>query len=114
MLHNLPIAIIGAGPVGLAAAALIGDTEVATRVELKLPEAGVCSAQPRGSTVFHPLTLVQAVSCCGGPAPAESDACCVQNAEAKASGQAGYGCGSTTDSGAAETASVSCCAKVTE
>jgi thioredoxin reductase len=90
-------------------AALTGDIEAAMRVELKLPETGVCSVRPLGSTVLHPLTLVQAASCCGGPAPAESDACCVQDADAKATGQAGCGCGVTTDSGAAEPASAACC-----
>ena len=88
------------------AAALTGDLEAATRVELTLPETGVCSTRPRGSAVFHPLTLVRAASCCDGPAPEESDACCVHDAEAKAAGQAGCGCGSTTGSGAAETAAV--------
>jgi thioredoxin reductase len=84
-------------------AALTGDTEAARRVELTLPETGVCSARPSGSSVFHPLTLVEAASCCGGPAPAESGSCCVQDAEAKAAGQAGCGCG-VTDTGAAEPA----------
>ena len=81
-------------------AALTGDVEASMRVELQLPETGVCSTRPLGSTVLHPLTLVQASSCCGGPVPAESDACCVQDAEAKAAGQAGCGCGAT-DTGAA-------------
>jgi thioredoxin reductase len=36
-----------------------------------------------------------AAGCCGGPAPAGADACCVQDAEAKASGQDGCGCGAT-------------------
>jgi thioredoxin reductase len=31
--------------------------------------------------------------CCGGPAPAGADACCVKDAEAKAAGQDGCGCG---------------------
>jgi hypothetical protein len=92
-------------------AALTGDIEAAMRVELQLPETGVCSAQPIGSQVLHPLTLMQAASCCGGPAPAESDACCVQDAEAKATGLTGCGCGSP-DAGAAEPAPAACCAKV--
>jgi Pyridine nucleotide-disulphide oxidoreductase len=95
------------------AAALAGDLEAATRVELQLPETGVCSARPSGSSVFHPLTLVEAASCCGGPASAESDACCAQDAEAKATGQAGCGCGST-NAESAETVSGLCCAKVAE
>jgi hypothetical protein len=32
-------------------------------------------------------------ACCGGPAPKEADACCVKDAEAKAAGQDGCGCG---------------------
>jgi hypothetical protein len=36
---------------------------------------------------------VDAQGCCGGPAPAGADACCIQDAEAKASGQDGCGCG---------------------
>jgi threonine dehydrogenase-like Zn-dependent dehydrogenase len=47
---TLPIAIIGAGPIGLAAA------------------------------------------CCGGPAPADVEACCADDAEAKAAGGTGCGC----------------------
>jgi catechol 2,3-dioxygenase-like lactoylglutathione lyase family enzyme len=35
-------------------------------------------------------------TCCGGPAPAETDACCVTDADAKAAGVAGCGCGSKT------------------
>lgn len=31
--------------------------------------------------------------CCGGPAPAGTDACCVQDAAAKAAGESGCGCG---------------------
>jgi hypothetical protein len=33
-----------------------------------------------------------AAACCGGPAPAGVDACCVKDAEAKAAGDAGCGC----------------------
>jgi thioredoxin reductase len=91
-------------------AALTGDIEAAMHVELQLPETGVCSTRPLGSTVLHPLTLVQAGSCCGGPAPAGSVACCVQDAEAKATGQAGCGCGSV-DAGDATPAPAACCAK---
>jgi hypothetical protein len=56
---------------------IAGDREAAERVELVLPETGVCS---------RPLTATQAqgAGCCGGPAPAEVDACCGQDADAKA------------------------------
>jgi hypothetical protein len=36
----------------------------------------------------------QETTCCGGTVPAGTDACCVKDAEAKASGEAGCGCGS--------------------
>ncbi len=62
-------------------AKIAGDDEAARAVHLVLPETGVCGLPPPG--------------CCGGPAPAEADACCVQDAAAKAAGQAGCGCGST-------------------
>lgn len=102
-------------------AALAGDWEAARRVELELPETGVCSgpvaaggvtgaacctpavAAPAGFTSLIDLTPVTtaapvavaevAVGCCGGAAPAGVDACCVRDADAKAAGQAGCGCG---------------------
>src|SRR4029077_2124643 len=56
------------------AAELAGDIEAARRVELVLPETGVCSrsAAPEASA-----------GCCGGPAPASIDACCADDAKAK-------------------------------
>ena len=36
-----------------------------------------------------------AEGCCGGPAPKNTDACCVADAEAKAAGEGGCGCGAT-------------------
>jgi thioredoxin reductase len=71
------------------AAAIAGDWEAAKRVELVLPETGVCHTQ---FTDEEP-TAVAAASCCGGPAPAGVSACCVADADAKASGEAGCGCG---------------------
>ncbi|HEU5102481.1 MAG TPA: NAD(P)-binding domain-containing protein [Roseiflexaceae bacterium] len=117
-------------------AALAGDWEAARRVELVLPETGVCSgpvaagggtassccgptlAAPVGGTNLIALTPVgagvavsalnidlvvadsragdvAATGCCGGPAPAGTDACCVKDADAKAAGQDGCGCGAT-------------------
>ena len=65
-------------------ALLSGDVAAAERVELVLPETGVCST-----------TLADGASgCCGGPAPTGTDACCVKDADAKAAGQEGCGCGS--------------------
>lgn len=68
-------------------AQLSGDFAAAARVELELPETGVCNT-----------TLADgAAGCCGGPAPAEVDACCVKDADAKAAGQSGCGCGTQPD-----------------
>ncbi|HSX62593.1 MAG TPA: FAD-dependent oxidoreductase [Tahibacter sp.] len=68
-------------------AAISGDWEAARRVELVLPETGVCNTQ------FADEDAAQAAAgCCGGPAPAGSDACCVADADAKAAGDAGCGC----------------------
>ncbi|RDL47507.1 Ferredoxin--NADP reductase [Ensifer sp. M14] len=65
-------------------AELAGDHVAARRVELVLPETGVCSVD----------LAVNATSsgCCGGPAPVKTDACCVADATAKSEGKAGCGC----------------------
>jgi thioredoxin reductase len=65
------------------AAQLSGDFAAASRVELELPETGVCNTTAADG----------AAGCCGGPAPAEVDACCVKDADAKAAGESGCGCG---------------------
>jgi thioredoxin reductase len=63
---------------------IAGDKEAAERVELVLPETGVCS---------RPLAAAsENAGCCGGPAPAETDACCKQDADAMAAGEKGCGC----------------------
>jgi hypothetical protein len=71
------------------AARIAGDHEAAARVELVLPETGVCSrgAAPAGQ-----------VECCGGPAVDRADACCADDAAAKNAGQSGCGCGGTAES----------------
>jgi hypothetical protein len=61
------------------AAEIAGDSEAAGRVELVLPETGVCT---RGDAV-------EAAEYCGGPAPAEANDCCVAGADAKHEGKAG-------------------------
>ena len=66
-------------------AGIAGDHVAAREVRLALPETGVCSAAPA-------VEAAQA-GCCGGPAPAETGACCVRDAEAKAEGASGCGCG---------------------
>ncbi len=68
------------------AAALAGDMAAADNVQLVLPETGVCvtNVDVGGSG---------ATGCCGGPAPAGIDACCVADAVAKEEGKKGCGCG---------------------
>ncbi|WP_316365585.1 hypothetical protein [Candidatus Thiodiazotropha sp. CDECU1] len=39
-----------------------------------------------------------AEGCCGGPAPEDADACCVADAEAKATGDDGCGCSAAPSS----------------
>jgi thioredoxin reductase len=68
------------------AAALAADIEAAARLEFELPKTGVCSSQPTARTA------AAASSCCGRSAPAAIDACCVDDALAKAAGAAGCGC----------------------
>ena len=90
-------------------AALVGDMEAARNVMLTLPETGVCSGPPAedaaanccgDAPAFVDVLSIAAATpagvasaCCGGPAPAASNACCALDAEAKASGQSGCGCG---------------------
>lgn len=64
---------------------IAGDRAAAERVELVLPETGVCSRPVAGSAEQ---------GCCGGPAEADAAACCRADEEAKAQGAAGCGCGS--------------------
>jgi thioredoxin reductase len=91
-------------------AMLSGDVAAAERVELVLPETGVCSTDLAGSAnaccgtpVATPVALqvsaapggaAAASGCCGGPAPAGVDACCSDDAAAKADGKSGCGCSS--------------------
>jgi hypothetical protein len=76
------------------ACALTGDMAGARRVDLTLPATGVCSTRPTDTRVLAGVAADPATSCCGGPAPAAVEACCVQDAEAKADGHDGCGCGS--------------------
>jgi glycine/D-amino acid oxidase-like deaminating enzyme len=66
------------------AAHIAGDREAAERVELVLPETGVCTRSPAGQA---------ADQCCGGPAPAHVDACCAEDTKAKQQAKAGCSCG---------------------
>jgi len=62
--------ITGYEQVRSIAADLAGDHEAAERVELVLPETGVCNRS----------AVLDANKCCGGPALSEVDACRVANA----------------------------------
>jgi hypothetical protein len=81
---ELPIAITGAGPVGLVAAAQLAER----KIPFVIRESG-----SQGGHSALAKDHVQATGCCGGPAPAGADACCVKDADAKAAGLNGCGCG---------------------
>jgi hypothetical protein len=66
------------------AADIAGDRSAAERVELVLPETGVCSRS----------LAPDASNCCGGPALSDVDACCVADEKSKLDGKAGCGCAS--------------------
>jgi len=63
---------------------IAGDREAAARVELVLPETGVCT---RGG-----VESGAEVGCCGGPAKQEVSACCAADETARKAGNAGCGC----------------------
>jgi Pyridine nucleotide-disulphide oxidoreductase len=65
-------------------AELAGDHAAARDVRLALPETGVCGGVA--------VTDATSAGCCGGPAPASVDACCVADAKAKDEGKSGCGC----------------------
>ncbi|MDH2345861.1 NAD(P)-binding domain-containing protein [Bradyrhizobium sp. SSUT77] len=67
------------------AADLAGDKEAAARVELVLPETGVCT---RGGVE----AAGAASGCCGGPAKEDPSACCAADESARKAGHAGCGC----------------------
>lgn len=100
-------------------AAIAGDLEAADRVELELPETGVCSSNGSATEgagggsccgVSEPAVAALPVptvkkgcgssskqpaptaSCCGGPPKVDASACCVKDETAKAAGAQGCGC----------------------
>jgi thioredoxin reductase len=75
--------ITGYEQVRSIAADIADDREAADRVELVLPETGVCNRS----------VAPDASGCCGGPVPSAVDACCVADANARQQGKAGCGCG---------------------
>jgi cation diffusion facilitator CzcD-associated flavoprotein CzcO len=62
------------------AADIAGDREAAERVELMLPETGVCNRS----------AALDANNCCGGPALSDVDACCAADANARQEGKMGW------------------------
>lgn len=76
--------ITGYEQVRSIAAEIAGDHEAAARVELELPETGVCTRGGVESGIASP-------GCCGGPAPNDVNACCAEDANAKAAGKSGCG-----------------------
>jgi thioredoxin reductase len=63
---------------------IAGDRAAAERVELVLPETGVCSRS----------LAPDSSNCCGGPAISDVDACCVADEKSKQQGKTGCGCAS--------------------
>lgn len=94
-------------------AAIAGDWDAARRVELVLPETGVCITQfddeapavatksccgTAPSKAAAPVAIAEPVAaggCCGGPTKADASACCVKDEDAKAAGATGCGCATT-------------------
>jgi thioredoxin reductase len=71
-------------------AEIAGDHEAARRVELVLPETGVCSGPALRKAEDNS-------GCCGGPSKVDASACCVKDEVAKADGETGCGCGSKAE-----------------
>ena len=76
---------------------IAGDKVAAARVELVLPETGVCSRS----------LSTEDAGCCGGPAQTNASACCIADEVAKSIGKAGCGCSSTPAK--APKKAVACC-----
>lgn len=72
-------------------AKIAGDDAAAARVDLVLPETGVCSGP--GTRTAQAV----AATCCDGPAKGRADACCAADENAKESGASGCGCGTKSE-----------------
>jgi hypothetical protein len=110
-------------------AAIAGDWESARRVELVLPETGVCvtqfadedgAAKAAASCCASSALLVEetitaaapveaASGCCGGPPKTLADACCANDEQAKTAGASGCGCAAAASRVAAAPAPSTCC-----
>ncbi|TZG34877.1 NAD(P)-binding domain-containing protein [Agrobacterium sp. B1(2019)] len=77
------------------AAEIAGDHKAAREVHLVLPKTGVCSVDLGVSGTQDG----KSGGCCGGPAPANVDACCVADAAAKAAQKTGCGCNGNARAG---------------
>jgi hypothetical protein len=64
---------------------IAGDKDAAARVELVLPETGVCSGP----------SVTDAAACCGGSPKADPATCCAADQTTKARGADGCGCGAS-------------------
>ena len=71
-------------------AEIAGDHDAAAKVELVLPETGVCSGPSPAVALSEAET---AAGCCGGPVPEPATGCCVADVKAKQEGKKGCGCG---------------------
>jgi hypothetical protein len=80
-------------------AEIAGDHEAAARVELALPETGVCS---------RPDAAGAAADCCGGPAKVKAAACCVTDEQARVA--AASDCGCAPGEVATQQSAATCCA----
>jgi hypothetical protein len=78
-------------------AEIAGDKDAAARVELVLPETGVCSLSPAGDPEV----------CCGGPAQSNPSACCAEDETAKMAVKTAACCGPAVT--ARQEKSSSCC-----
>jgi thioredoxin reductase len=76
-------------------AAIAGDMAAADKVNLVLPETGICQTDfaEDGEACCATPVAAKAASCCGGPAVTIEDACCVADEVAKIEGKTGCGCG---------------------
>jgi hypothetical protein len=115
------------------AAAIDGDWDAARRVELELPETGVCItsfgdeagagaaasccgtaagdvAIARPEPARAAATTVPVAGCCGGPAQQDAGACCRKDEVARANGDGGCGCNSPAASQDTATTAAACCA----
>ncbi|CAN5640110.1 NAD(P)-binding domain-containing protein [soil metagenome] len=71
-------------------AEIAGDHDAAAKVELVLPETGVCSGPGPAAS----LPAQASAGCCGGPPPEPASGCCVADVKAKQEGKKGCGSGS--------------------